>query len=229
MTFRETIPIDEFLNQLRGLRKDAIEAGNSVTDSQFQEIVIAAFPTGAFDNIIQNITANPLLYTTAASVIQQISFQYSQVENCPNVVIAGDRISQAHSAAASISPQAALLLRIEQLESMIASRMARSGNTNKKCHNCGRVGHLKDDCFRKGGGKEGQYPSWWRGKRDHTINNTSLSSSSSLSMAIGEPMVHYAMTASDMSRDAGDLYADSGATDHFFRNREDFVTYTECD
>ncbi|GAW08486.1 retrovirus-related pol polyprotein from transposon tnt 1-94 [Lentinula edodes] len=226
LTFRETIPIDEFLNQLRALRKDAIEAGNSITDAQFREIIIAAFPTSAFDNIIQNITANPSLYTTAASVIQQISFQYSRVENHPNAVVTGDRISQAHSVAAPISPQAALMSRIEQLESMIASKMARSGNSDKKCDNCGRVGHLKDECFRKGGGKEGQYPSWWRGKRDDTVVSTTPSSSS---MAIGEPTLHYAMTASDETQKVGELYADSGATDHFFRNRDDFITYTECD
>ncbi|KAJ3859272.1 hypothetical protein EV359DRAFT_86589 [Lentinula novae-zelandiae] len=79
-----------------GMRKDAIEAGNSITDSQFRDIVIAAFPTNAFDNIIQNITANASLYSTTASVIQQISFQYSRVENRPNAVVAGDCISQTH-------------------------------------------------------------------------------------------------------------------------------------
>ncbi|KAF8823454.1 hypothetical protein HHX47_DHR10000197 [Lentinula edodes] len=224
LTFRETIPIDEFFNQLRALQKDAVEAGNAISDSQFREIAIAAFPTSAFDNIIQNITANTSLYPTAASVIQQISFQYSHVENRPDAVVSGDHISQAHTATTPISPHAALLSRIEQLESMIAGKMARSGNGDKKCFNCGRVGHLKDECFRKGGGKEGQYPSWWRGKKDETVNQNPTSS-----MAIGEPTLHYAMTASDLPHPTGELYADSGATDHFFRNRNDFMTYTECD
>ena len=28
-----------------------------------------------------------------------------------------------------------------------------------KCHNCGKTGHLKAECWAKGGGKEGQRPS----------------------------------------------------------------------
>ncbi|KAJ6480624.1 hypothetical protein DFH09DRAFT_951118, partial [Mycena vulgaris] len=40
-------------------------------------------------------------------------------------------------------------------------------NSALKCTNtqCGRTGHLAKDCFRVGGGKEGQWPDWWKGKR----------------------------------------------------------------
>jgi len=31
--------------------------------------------------------------------------------------------------------------------------------------NCGKIGHLIQDCFQLGGGKVGQYPSWWKGKQ----------------------------------------------------------------
>jgi len=36
-----------------------------------------------------------------------------------------------------------------------------------KCSNqsCRKVGHLIADCFQAGGGKAGQYPHWWKGKR----------------------------------------------------------------
>lgn len=36
--------------------------------------------------------------------------------------------------------------------------------TNKYCNTVS--GHLVKDCFAHGGGKEGQYPDWWKGKRD---------------------------------------------------------------
>ena len=46
-----------------------------------------------------------------------------------------------------------------------------SGSTNLskahlKCSNCGKVGHLMDDCFQQGGGKAGQYPHWIGGKEN---------------------------------------------------------------
>ncbi|KAE9388166.1 hypothetical protein BT96DRAFT_1004458 [Gymnopus androsaceus JB14] len=75
--FREAEPIDEFFKQLREIRKEAVEAGNAIEDKTFREIVIAAFPTLAFDSIIQNITTNESQYPSSASVIQQITFQYS--------------------------------------------------------------------------------------------------------------------------------------------------------
>ncbi|KAE9392884.1 hypothetical protein BT96DRAFT_999927 [Gymnopus androsaceus JB14] len=192
--FREAEPIDEFFKQLREIRKEALEAGNVIEDKTFQEIVIAAFPMLAFDSIIQNITANESLYPSSASVIQQITFQYSRVENRPDAVVAGDRIAHAHVA---VSPHAAL--------------MAQSGNSDKKCHNCGRTGHIKDDCFRKGGGKEGQYPAWWRGKKDTTIPSPGLPSATpSTSLAIGELTQHYGMAAMTKDSDPGELFTDSG-------------------
>jgi hypothetical protein len=42
-------------------------------------------------------------------------------------------------------------------------------NLNKahlKCTNtqCGKTGHIIDDCFQPGGEKAGQYFPWWKGK-----------------------------------------------------------------
>ncbi|ESK80654.1 hypothetical protein Moror_15512 [Moniliophthora roreri MCA 2997] len=40
-------------------------------------------------------------------------------------------------------------------------------NSDLKCLNakCGKVRHLIEDCFEEGGGKQGQYPDWWKGKK----------------------------------------------------------------
>lgn len=42
------------------------------------------------------------------------------------------------------------------------------------CHNCGKTGHMVKDCWQKGGGKEGQFPSKFK-KRDNKGKGTNPS------------------------------------------------------
>ncbi|KAE9397820.1 hypothetical protein BT96DRAFT_921153, partial [Gymnopus androsaceus JB14] len=98
-------------------------------DDTFCEIVLAAFPGAEFDTIIQNITSSKN-YPTSASVIQQIVFQFTRIENRDNSVVAGDCILQAH---------AAVLAKIDDLE----QRLKAERSTRDTCENCGRPGHVK--------------------------------------------------------------------------------------
>lgn len=112
-----------------------------------------------------------------------------------------------------------MLARIEEL----TSRQSRD-----KCNNCGRPGHTKEKCWRKGGGSEGQYPTWWRGKRDNDSPQQSTSNPSS-NIAIGDfPQIYGMAAIREEGSGTGEIYADSGASDHFFKQRSDFVTYEAC-
>lgn len=95
--FQENEPIDTFFKSLWELRKEAAEAGNIISDADFSGIILAAFPSGNFDTIIQNITSNHSNYPSSTSIIKQITFQYTCIERYTGV-IAGDHIMQAHSA-----------------------------------------------------------------------------------------------------------------------------------
>ncbi|KAJ3789910.1 hypothetical protein GGU10DRAFT_253881, partial [Lentinula aff. detonsa] len=86
-------------------------------------------------------------------------------------------------------------------------------------------GHLIKECFQKGGGKEGQYPPWWKGKRENQgTMPTNLAANVMTILEVGELTQHYGLTVSSTG-DQGKIFADSGASDHFFRNRADFTTY----
>lgn len=208
-TFRGGEPIEAFFRNIRVLRKEAVEAGNGVDDSTFCQIILAAFPSKEFDTIIQTVSSSPQ-NNTPASVIQAITFAYSRIEDRDqNKSIGGDQIGS----------QAYLAARIEELEKRLGAQLAVKGTkTDKECFNCGRKGHFKEDCFRKGGGKEGQYPSWWRVRKEPT------SSSTSANLAVTNIPQHYAMMASQ-DLNYGSVFADSAASDHFFRDRADFITY----
>ncbi|KAJ3787512.1 hypothetical protein GGU10DRAFT_244353, partial [Lentinula aff. detonsa] len=110
--------------------------------------------------------------------------------------------------------------KFEESEKKPGTQMGTKGSKGKReCYNCGRKGHIKDDCYRKGGGKEGQYPAWWRGRKDSPFKPYS-----SANMAVNNSIQHYAMVAID-HQEQGTIYADSATSEHFFRNRSDFLTH----
>jgi hypothetical protein len=214
-TFKGSEPLDEFFKNLRSIRKEAIQAGNVIDDGTFRQIVLAAFPGKEFDNIISNITSSSN-YKTSSSVIQQISFAYSRVEERSNEVASGSTITaEAHTA---------VLAKMEELERKVAAA-ARVSKPDVKCSNCGRVGHIAADCFRKGGGKEGQYPAWWKGKKD----TDSSSKTTSANSAVGHITQSYALASVSSPPSNSKTYADSAASDNFFKDRSTFLTYTPCD
>ncbi|KAJ3783326.1 hypothetical protein GGU10DRAFT_231250, partial [Lentinula aff. detonsa] len=127
---------------------------------------------------------------------------------------------QAHSAS--------YLSRLENLEKQMSASANAVRFPEKKCKNCQRTGHVAEECFRKGGGKEGQFPSWWKGKREaterpSTANATAASNEKNPEVA--ELTQFYGLSATSHDKTGDEIYADTGASDHFFRKREDFATY----
>jgi gag-polypeptide of LTR copia-type/Pol polyprotein, beta-barrel domain/Integrase core domain/Domain of unknown function (DUF4219)/GAG-pre-integrase domain/Zinc knuckle len=89
-----------------------------------------------------------------------------------------------------------------------------SGATKGKCRNCGKKGHYVRDCWAQGGGKEGQAPSWYK-----TKNETAKQADEN----------DFAFMVNDIaliSTSASDWLADSAASTHIARNRNDFSAYT---
>ena len=108
--------------------------------------------------------------------------------------------------------------------------------------NCGRKGHTKDQCWEKGGGKEGQAPDWWKKK---TKGKTSANVAENKSAEKDEPE-DFAMLASTFPDDDTALTCtsdfqfeahaasnqcgiiiDSGASRHFSPNHSKFLNYQE--
>ena len=107
--------------------------------------------------------------------------------------------------------------------------------------NCGRRGHTKDQCWEKGGGKEGQAPDWWKKKNSKGDKNNANSAEDKFD----EPE-DYAMFASTLPDDdtalvctsdfreevhtvshQSGIIIDSGASRHFSPDRSKFLNYEE--
>src|SRR5258705_1212259 len=108
----------------------------------------------------------------------------------------------------------------------------RSGNSKDIiCYNCERKGHKKPDCWRPGGGKEGQGPQ--QGQRKGAQQQKTHAN-----VAAATNTVEYAFATSDLCSIADQLkipaasrgaIIDSGASTHFCPDRSKFTEFTAID
>ncbi|KAJ3825686.1 hypothetical protein F5880DRAFT_1477785, partial [Lentinula raphanica] len=142
-------------------------------------------------------------------------------------VNSGDRVS-------------ALQAEVDELKAALAANsLPRRGPANPDLvcvnPNCKGKGHVIENCWKLGGGKQGQYPKWWKGKRDAPLinpsaNNTTTSANPTGNIANGQI---YALTSTVLNAVSAPVFpaglartfADSGATAHFFHDRSVFRNY----
>ncbi len=118
----------------------------------------------------------------------------------------------------------------------------------RHCMNCSKDGHTKEQCWAKGGRKEGQGPrNWWeKSKKKDEKNGTSNANTVHKHEEMTENMVFTTISpsyeddkgsaltiTSDFHSEAhatflpGGVIIDSGATAHFSPNKSRFVNYRE--
>jgi hypothetical protein len=111
------------------------------------------------------------------------------------------------------------------------------GNSNITCYNCNNVGHVKANCWSKGGGKEGQRPQRW-GQRNGNSQHPAAANTATQSTSTMTPVVNYAFATSDLANVAKQLnipverhgaIVDSGATSHFCPNRSKFTSFIQIE
>src|SRR5262245_30941426 len=107
-------------------------------------------------------------------------------------------------------------------------------NSNVKCNNCSRKGHVESDCFRPGGGKEGQAP--WQKDQDKDKDKDKAKSANKVTdnnakSEKGEGKYAFTVFSKDdqhaltASADKSEAAVDSGASVHYCPDRSKFVTY----
>ncbi|THU97011.1 hypothetical protein K435DRAFT_573131, partial [Dendrothele bispora CBS 962.96] len=162
-----------YAEKIQSLFKEAKDAGANIDDEQLITLFIDSFPRSPEWLPILSSLVDESNFNVTANKLQEFVRLMSGTDG--GGIEGMDKVS-------------ALQTEVKQLKEQIVAMQAKKGpaNPSLKCTNpnCNRVGHTVENCFRKGGGKEGQYPSWWKGKRDNTTNatasaaNTSAASSS---------------------------------------------------
>ncbi|PBK93352.1 hypothetical protein ARMGADRAFT_891405, partial [Armillaria gallica] len=96
-------------------------------------------------------------------------------------------------------------------------------------NNCKGIGHTLNKCWKLGGGRQGQYPAWWKGKQDAHLPFTNLVIADTSSSAAGSITTNseaaLVVNNSSPGLDKSRMYGDSGALTHFMQNRDLFFNY----
>src|SRR5712671_8007599 len=191
-------------------RERLASMGKSIQEEDFTSMLIASLPP-SYDKLIES-------FTTTADM--------NKTDITPDLVY--KRVCDAYDKR---------LLRQEtsgngQDESFTASTQKSKSKKDIECYNCRKKGHIKADCWAKGGGKEGQGPRQRQGSMQANaaaVSEKPEDESWAIIEVINDEDNTMAATTTTTTTRTNDqshteLY-DSGASRHMTPHRDKFVTY----
>jgi hypothetical protein len=237
------------IERMRTLRKLANDTGADIKDSRFITKLLDSFPE-FWDAVITPMYSE----TNLSTVIMNLT------THAERLAIRNGK-TKAEQPTDVVKALEATVMALQTEMKTFKSNRGNTPNPNKahlKCSNtvCGKTGHIIDDCFQPGGGKAGQYPAWWKGKRTQTPSVPSANlATSSVADGVVTAGGHYALSTTSFDiRNIENIIAenlpverkvalavaenpqvlsmgtacvaDSGCTTYFFKSREAFSSYT---
>ncbi len=226
---------------MRKLRKEANDAGAGINDKKFITALLDSFP-GSWDPIVSTLYGE----VNITKVISCLVAHGKQV-----VSRNGPMSTQETSIQTLQASIQALTLQVQNLSSPRKSTNAHPDKSHAANNNCKGIGHTLDECWKLGRGRQGQYPAWWKGKRDAPLPSANLIIADTSSSAAGsittnvitlnayvdgdlmkeieektqESEAALVVNNSSPGLDKSRMYGDSGASTHFVQNRDLFFNY----
>jgi len=219
---------NDFSAHIANLRTLWTRANSNISDTDFRTIILTSLPE-TWDTIVATLYDAK----SSAHTIARLDMHWSRINR-------NGKVSTATSSSVALQAN------------------AKPGGNVKRCANtnCKRKGHVIEDCYWPGGGKEGQFPPGF-GKRGGASGNAigAVSGSQTASTNAAVVQTAYALMADIGNPDGNDLilvapgdsmdnirvftagtdsghiqtYVDSGASDHCFINKNDFTSSGQID
>jgi hypothetical protein len=197
------------IEKMRTLRKLANDTGANIKNDRFITKLLDSFPP-SWDPVITPMYSEKDLSTVIMNLTTHAErLSIREAKSRPENSTAVDTVK---------ALEATVLALQTEMKSFKYNRSGPGGSTNpSKAHlrcsnsNCGKVGHLVEDCFQQGGGKAGQYPHWWKGKRTVASANVATSSTSSGSTSTG---THWALSATVNSDEIERIIRENSSNKH---------------
>jgi hypothetical protein len=205
--------VKEHLTNLVRLQDELEGMGVSISDDDFATTIISSLPP-SYCILLSSVTHAAALLKAKIDPNDLMWIILEEAEQC---LITEHASGQSGSALYSKGSK---------------QEQKKRGNSasNIKCNNCGCTGHTKDDCFHKGGGKEGQV--WWqKKKKDKGTRNAnaaqSLSKPDDNKSYAFQCTSNHANTVKHEGSNPDDIdgIMDSGADKHFCLDKNQFENF----
>ncbi|PBK91306.1 hypothetical protein ARMGADRAFT_898328, partial [Armillaria gallica] len=155
------------VEKMRRLLKEANDAGAGIKSEIFATILIDSFPE-SWDPVISTLHGEKDII----KIIVRLSTHSDRV--------AGRGGRPTSSTSTDLSNQAmhtSITALAQQIQGLNTTYRRDQKPSNGKSHeandHCKGIGHTIEECWKVGGGKQGQYPPWWKGKRDAPLPSSS--------------------------------------------------------
>jgi hypothetical protein len=130
------------ISTMKKLQERLAEMGNPINDDQFSAYICASL-TPDYRSLLTLIMASTRTSGRTISVHDLIIFIYEEADN----KAAEKNVDKAKDNA---------VITTNKEQGKLKSK------SDKYCNNCKKKGHMKENCFAKDGGKEGEAPNWWK-------------------------------------------------------------------
>ena len=144
-------------------RDNFIKMGSTISDTHFNIIIMSSLPD-SYRPTLQTITAaeraSKLSATTSSQSKQMKPDDLIEfiIEEAQHRVINDERSKNAESALAAHTKKTG--------KGKSGKKKKSTTDSDEVCDNCSKAGHVKADCWSKGGGKEGQGPKQKKSKKE---------------------------------------------------------------
>jgi hypothetical protein len=201
---------------MKELQECLAKMGNPINNNQFSAYICASL-TPDYRPLLTSIMASTCTSGRTLSVHDLITFIYEEADNKAaekNVDKAKDNAVMAAS----------------KEKGKLKSKL------DKYCNNCKKKGHMKENCFVKGGEKEGKAPDWWKKKfgkveskstaantvKKEEENVAFLTYTKNLALAVTLDFQDKAL-ATGIAKHR--MIINCGASNHFSPEQEQFLNY----
>jgi hypothetical protein len=144
--------------------ENLLKMGSTISDTRFNTIVMTSLPE-SYRPTLQTITAAERTSTLTGTSSQRMKTSdliAFLIEEAQHRVINDERSKNSDQALAAQTKKAGK----KKANRSKGNDKSKDGDSEITCHNCGKPGHKKSDCWSKGGGKEGQGPKQKKKKSD---------------------------------------------------------------